>query len=56
MHNPLAIKNVEYAFELVGRRPERLTALLFDTRVILGEVGNLGELLREEALSHQQGV
>jgi len=55
-HNQFAIEDVEYAFELVGRRPEMLTALLSDTRVILGEASNLGELLREGALNHQQGV
>ncbi len=53
-HNQFAIEDVEYAFELVGRRPEMLTALLSDTRVILGEAGNRGELLREGALNHQQ--
>lgn len=55
-HNQFAIEDVEFAFELVGRRPEMLTTLLSDTRVILGEAGKLGELLREGALNHQQGV
>lgn len=56
VHNQFAIEDVEYAFELVGRRPEMLTALISDTRVILDEAGNLGELLPEGALNHQQGV
>lgn len=54
--NQFAVEDVEYAFERVGRRPEMLTALMSDLRVILGEAGNLGELLRAGALAREQGA
>jgi DNA-binding phage protein len=56
MTNQFAVDDVDFAFELVGRRPEMLTKLLTDVRVILGEASNLGELLRTGALTHQAGV
>ena len=55
-NNQFAVEDVEYAFQLVGRRPEMLTTLLTDVRVILGEASNLGELLRVGALTHRAGV
>lgn len=54
--NQFAADDVESAFEIVGRRPEMLTSLMVDTRVILGEASNLGELLKDGALTYQHGV
>ncbi len=48
--------DIEYAFNLVGRRPEMLNSLLTEASVGLGEAGNLTELLRTGALNHQAGV
>lgn len=54
--NQFALEDVEYAFELVGRRPEMLGKLVADVSVGQGEARNLGELLRSGALNHQAGV
>ncbi|MFJ4156848.1 hypothetical protein ACIPZF_18875 [Pseudomonas sp. NPDC089752] len=54
--NQFKVEDLEYAFELVGRRPEMLGKLLAEVSVGLGEAGNLGELLRTGALNHQAGV
>lgn len=54
--NQFKVKDLEYAFGLVGRRPEMLAKLLAEVSVGLGEAGNLGELLKTGALSHQAGV
>ncbi|MBB3105232.1 hypothetical protein [Azomonas macrocytogenes] len=49
-------EDIEFAFQLVGRRPEMLNKLLTEVSVGLGEASNLGELLRTGALNHQAGV
>lgn len=54
--NQFKVQDMEYAFELVGRRPEMLNKLLAEVSVGLGEAANLGELLRTGALNHQAGV
>ncbi|PVZ41153.1 hypothetical protein [Pseudomonas sp. CC120222-01a] len=54
--NQFKAEDLEYAFELVGRRPEMLNKLLAEVSVGLGEAANLGELLRTGALNHQAGV
>jgi hypothetical protein len=54
--NQFNIADMEYAFQLVGRRPEMLNKLLTEVSVGLGEASNLGELLRTGALNHQAGV
>ena len=54
--NQFKADDLEYAFELVGRRPEMLNKLLAEVSVGLGEAANLGELLRTGALNHQAGV
>jgi len=54
--NQFKAEDLEYAFELVGRRPEMLNTLLAEVSVGLGEAANLGELLRTGALNHQAGV
>ncbi|HDS1682974.1 TPA: hypothetical protein QEM39_004584 [Pseudomonas putida] len=54
--NQFKAADLEYAFELVGRRPEMLNTLLAEVSVGLGEAANLGELLRTGALNHQAGV
>jgi len=54
--NQFKVEDLQYAFELVGRRPEMLGKLLAEVSVGLGEAGNLGELLRTGALNHQAGV
>ncbi len=54
--NQFNIEDMEYAFQLVGRRPEMLNKLLTEVSVGLGEACNLGDLLRTGALSHQAGV
>jgi len=48
--------DLEYAFNLVGRRPEMLNLLLTEVSVGLGEASNLGELLRTGAINHQAGI
>ncbi len=47
---------MEYAFEPARRWSEMLITLLSDTRVILGDASNLGELLREGSLNHLQEI
>ncbi|MBV4538596.1 hypothetical protein [Pseudomonas urmiensis] len=54
--NQFKVEDLEYAFGLVGRRPEMLAKLLAEVSVGLGEAGNLGELLKTGALNHQAGV
>ena len=54
--NQFKAADLEYAFELVGRRPEMLNKLLAEVSVGLGEAANLGALLRTGALNHQAGV
>lgn len=54
--NQFNADDLEYAFGLVGRRPEMLNALLTEVSVGLGEASNLAELLRTGALNHQAGV
>lgn len=54
--NQFKAEDLEYAFELVGRRPEMLNKLLAEVSVGLGEAANLGQLLRTGALNHQAGV
>lgn len=54
--NQFKADDLEYAFELVGRRPEMLNKLLAEVSVGLGEAANLGELLRTGALNHQAVV
>jgi len=54
--NQFSIEDVEYAFHLVGSRPEMLTKLVAEVSVGHGEAGNLGELLRTGALNHQADV
>lgn len=54
--NQFSADDMEYAFGLVGRRPEMLNALLTEVSVGLGEASNLGDLLRTGALNHQAGV
>ncbi|MFL1449225.1 hypothetical protein ACI77O_12590 [Pseudomonas tritici] len=53
--NQFNTADMEYAFELVGRRPEMLNSVLTTASVGLGEASNLGELLRNGALNHQAG-
>lgn len=48
--------DLEYAFNLVGRRPEMLNSLLTEVSVGLGEASNLGDLLRTGAINHQAGI
>jgi len=54
--NQFNLEDMDYAFQLVGRRPEMLNALLTEVSVGLGEASNLGELLRTGALNHQAGI
>ncbi|AJE23817.1 hypothetical protein [Azotobacter chroococcum] len=54
--NQFSADDMDYAFGLVGRRPEMLNALLTEVSVGLGEASNLAELLRTGALNHQAGV
>ncbi|SER49937.1 hypothetical protein SAMN04244573_03738 [Azotobacter beijerinckii] len=54
--NQFSTDDMDYAFGLVGRRPEMLNALLTEVSVGLGEASNLAELLRTGALNHQAGV
>lgn len=54
--NQFNIEDVEYAFGLVGSRPEMLTKLVAEVSIGHGEAGNLGELLRTGALNHQADV
>ena len=54
--NQFNLEDMEYAFQLVGRRPEMLNKLLTEVSVGLGEASNLGELLRTGALNHQAGI
>jgi len=54
--NQFSADDLEYAFTLVGRRPEMLNSLLAEVSLGLGEAGNLAELLRTGALNHQAGV
>jgi hypothetical protein len=54
--NQFKADDLEYAFDLVGRRPEMLGAILTEVSVGLGEASNLAELLRTGALNHQAGV
>jgi len=51
--NQFNLEDMDYAFQLVGRRPEMLNKLLTEVSVGLGEASNLGELLRTGALNHQ---
>jgi hypothetical protein len=54
--NQFNLEDMDYAFQLVGRRPEMLNKLLTEVSVGLGEASNLGELLRTGALNHQAGI
>ncbi|MFP5494887.1 MAG: hypothetical protein ACLGJE_01910 [Gammaproteobacteria bacterium] len=54
--NQFNLEDMDYAFQLVGRRPEMLNTLLTEVSVGLGEASNLGELLRTGALNHQAGI
>jgi hypothetical protein len=54
--NQFNVEDLEYAFQLVGRRPEMLNQLLTEVSVGRGEASNLGELLRTGALNHQAGI
>jgi hypothetical protein len=54
--NQFNADDMEYAFTLVGRRPEMLNSLLTEVSIGLGEASNLAELLRTGALNHQAGV
>lgn len=49
-------EDIWFAFQLVGRRPEMLNKLLGEVSVGLGEASNLGELLRNGALNHREGI
>lgn len=48
--------DMDYAFTLVGNRPEMLATLVKDVSVDFGAASNLGELLRTGALAHQAGI
>ena len=54
--NQFLIEDMEYAFDLVGRRPEMFNKLLAEVSVGLGRAANLGELLRTGALNHRAGI
>ena len=51
--NQLLIDDVEYAFKIVGHRPEMLRSLLAEAGLFLGKAGELKELLISGALTHR---
>lgn len=54
--NQFHIDDMEYAFDLVGRRPEMFSKLLSEVSVGYGKAAELGELLRNGALNHRAGI
>lgn len=54
--NQFSAADIDAAFELVGRRPEMLRAIIGDVALELGEAENLGELLRNSAELLRAGV
>lgn len=54
--NRFQINDMKRAFQLVGSRPELLTAIVQRVALVLGEASNLGELLEEGAAEIQAGV
>lgn len=54
--NQFSAADIDAAFDLVGRRPEMLRAIIGDVALELGEAGNLGELLRNSAQMLRAGV
>lgn len=54
--NQFDAKDVDAAFELVGRRPEMLRSLISAVALELGEASQLGELLHSQALLMRAGV
>lgn len=55
-NNQFNIEDMDFAFDLVGRRPEMFNKLLAEVSVGYGKAEELGELLRNGALNHREGI
>lgn|SRR5690554_2359300 len=51
--NQLLVDDVDYAFRIVGHRPEMLRSLIAEVSLNLGKAGELKELLISGALAHR---